>query len=351
MKIKKKHLNSKNNMKARYYFFVVFTFLFMSCNTDQEVVNIYSGRHYQADDQLMAEFTRQTGIRVNQIKADTDQLISRIELEGEKAPADLLITADVGRLIQAGKDGLMQPIESEKLTNIVPSPYRSADGYWTGLTKRARVIVYHKDRVDPSELSTYEALTDSKWNGRILVRTSQNHYNQTLMASIIAAHGVDEAARWAEGIVRNMARRPQGNDRDQVKALAAGVGDVAIVNTYYLGLLLNSGNPNEREVANQVDIFFPNQDDRGTHINISGIGLLAHAPNKENAVKLIEFLLSDEPQRILSENNYEYPISNRVEWPKLLEDWGKFQGDTIALEEVGYHLQEAMYVFNQEGWQ
>ncbi len=338
-------------MKPYRYLFFLLPLFFLSCNTDQNVVNIYSGRHYQADDLLMAEFTRQTGIRVNQVKADTDQLIRRLELEGVNSPADLLLTADVGRLIQAGNNGLMQAINSDKVEIVVPPPYRSAESFWTGLTKRARVIVYHKERIDPAELSTYEALAGSEWRDRILVRTSQNHYNQTLMASMIAAHGRDDASRWANGIVENMARRPQGNDRDQVKGIAAGVGDVAIVNTYYMGLLLNSGNPHEREVAQQVGIFFPNQDDRGTHINISGIGLLANAPNRDNAVKLIEFLLSDEAQRILSESNYEYPISNQVEWPKLLQDWGRFRGDTIALEQLGYHLQEAMYVFNQEGWQ
>lgn len=338
-------------MKPFHYLLFLFLILLMSCNADQNVVNIYSGRHYQADDLLMAEFTRQTGIRVNQVKADTDQLIRRLELEGVNSPADLLLTADVGRLIQAGNNGLMQPISSDQVELLVPVAYRSAEGYWTGLTKRARVIVYHRERVDPSELSTYEALTGSEWRERILVRTSQNHYNQTLMASMIAAHGRDKASNWAKGIVQNMARRPQGNDRDQVKGIAAGVGDIAIVNTYYMGLLLNSGNPYEREVAKQVGIFFPNQDDRGTHINISGIGLLKNAPNRANAVKLIEFLLSDDAQRILSESNYEYPVSNQVAWPELLKGWGTFRGDTIALEQLGDHLQEAMIVFNQEGWQ
>lgn len=338
-------------MKHYHYLLFLFLILLMSCNADQNVVNIYSGRHYQADDLLMAEFTRQTGIRVNQVKADTDQLIRRLELEGVNSPADLLLTADVGRLIQAGNNGLMQPISSDKVELLVPGAYRSAEGYWTGLTKRARVIVYHRERVDPAELSTYEALTGSEWRERILVRTSQNHYNQTLMASMIAAHGRDKASNWAKGIVQNMARRPQGNDRDQVKGIAAGVGDITIVNTYYMGLLLNSGNPYEREVAEQVGIFFPNQDDRGTHINISGIGLLKNAPNRDNAIMLIEFLLSDDAQRILSESNYEYPVSNKVEWPELLKGWGTFRGDTIALEQLGYHLQEAMIVFNQEGWQ
>lgn len=338
-------------MKPFHYLLFLFLILLMSCNADQNVVNIYSGRHYQADDLLMAEFTRQTGIRVNQVKADTDQLIRRLELEGVNSPADLLLTADVGRLIQAGNNGLMQPISSDQVELLVPVAYRSAEGYWTGLTKRARVIVYHRERVDPSELSTYEALTGSEWRERILVRTSQNHYNQTLMASMIAAHGREKASNWAKGIVQNMARRPQGNDRDQVKGIAAGVGDIAIVNTYYMGLLLNSGNPYEREVAKQVGIFFPNQDDRGTHINISGIGLLKNAPNRANAVKLIEFLLSDDAQRILSESNYEYPVSNQVAWPELLKGWGTFRGDTIALEQLGDHLQEAMIVFNQEGWQ
>jgi iron(III) transport system substrate-binding protein len=329
---------------------ILFASVFTSCSDPSDQVNVYSGRHYQSDEELFRRFTEQTGIRVNLIKADTDQLINRMQLEGTSSPADLLITADAGRLVSATESGLLQPMESGLMQEIVPAAFRDPQGYWTGLTKRARVIVYHKDRVAPSELSTYEDLADPAWQGRVLVRSSQNHYNQTLMASVVAAVGPEQAEAWARGLVANMARSPQGNDRDQVKAMAAGLGDVAIVNTYYMGLLLNSPNAEERQVAAQAGIFFPNQEDRGTHVNISGIGIAANAPNRENARKLIEFLLGDEAQRVLSSDNYEYPVSVRVEWPELLQSWGTFREDTIPLSRLEPWLQEAMFIFNRAGW-
>lgn len=337
-------------MLKRTLILIVAVFLGAGCSTHTEEVNVYSGRHYQADEQLFREFTEQTGIRVNLIKADTDQLMHRLELEGKNTPADLLITADAGRLVQAVSAGLLRPIDSGLPREVVPRAFRDPEGYWTGLTKRARVIVFHKDRVDPSELSTYEDLAGPHWEGRVLVRSSQNHYNQTLMASIVAANGTQGASEWAQGTVNNMARRPQGNDRDQVKAMAAGIGDLAIVNTYYMGLLLNSTNREEREVAAQAGIFFPNQNGRGTHVNISGIGITAHSPNPENAIKLVEYLLSGRVQEFLSEKNYEYPVSTNVEWPELLQEWGTFREDTIPLRNLEPYLQEAMYIFNREGW-
>lgn len=326
-------------------------FLLAGCSQATEEVNVYSGRHYQVDEALFREFTEKTGIRVNLVKADTDQLIKRLELEGAGSPADLLITADAGRLITASALGLLQPFESEMVENYVPAPWRDPEGRWTGLTLRARVIVYHKDRVQPGELSTYEDLAGPQWQGRVLVRSSQNHYNQTLMASLVAALGPEGAEAWARALVSNMARSPQGNDRDQVKALAAGTGDVAIVNSYYMGLLHHSSSSEERNVAGQVGIFFPNQGDRGTHVNISGIGLTAAAPNKEHAIRLIDFLLSDHAQQRLSNENYEYPITTRVPWPEMLYQWGVFQPDTIRLASLQPFLQESMYIFNRAGWQ
>jgi len=340
-------------MKTKLLIVGIFVFVsFSACSprAGQEV-NVYSGRHYQSDEVLFAEFTEETGIRVNLIKADSDQLITRMELEGADSPADLLITVDAGRLILAGDKGLLQPFESDFVEAVVPGALRDANKTWTGLTKRARVLVYHKERVNPAELSSYEDLSLPQWKGRILFRSAQNQYNQTLMASMVAAHGSQEAERWARAIVANMARPPQGNDRDQVKAIAAGAGDVAIVNTYYMGLLLHSTDEAERKVADQVGIFFPNQADRGTHINISGVGLAVHAPNKKNAVRLIEFLLSDHAQQFLAESTYEYPVSSRVGWPQLLTQWGSFKADTIQLSNLKGHLQEAMFVFNRAGWQ
>ncbi len=324
--------------------------LFNSCRQESDVVNVYSGRHYQVDEDLFQEFTRQTGINVNLVKADTDQLINRLALEGKNSPADVFITADAGLMIQGMEKNLLQPMNTEKISNLVPAQYRDSKGYWTGFTKRARVIVYHKERVDPSGLSTYEDLATKKWEGKILVRSSQNAYNLTLMASILAANGDEKGLEWAKAVTANMAQPPKGNDRDQIKAIAAGIGDIAIVNTYYMGLLINSINQEEQNIARQTGIFFPNQNDRGTHINISGAAITAYAPNAENAQKLIEFLLSDQAQKAFAEKNYEYPISNNVEWTPLLKEWGTFKSDPLPLDQLGKHLSKAAIIFNQAGW-
>ena len=337
-------------LRVKDILFLIVLTIITSCSTDENIVNVYSGRHYQTDEQLFREFTRETGIRVNLVKADTDQLINRLELEGVNSPADMFITADAGRMIQSMEKGLLQPMNAEVIRQLVPANLRDPNFYWTGFTKRARVFVYDKSRVNPDELSSYEELTSEKWAGRVLVRSSQNHYNQTLMASIVAAHGQDGALDWAKGIVHNMAQSPRGNDRDQVKAIAAGVGDVAIVNTYYMGLLLNSPNSEERNIARQMGIFFPNQNDRGTHINISGAAITAHAPNRDNAQRLIEYLLSPGAQSVFAEQNYEYPANKNVAWPALLKEWGRFNPDTIPLDQLGKHLQPGMIIFNQAGW-
>ncbi|HSV88816.1 MAG TPA: Fe(3+) ABC transporter substrate-binding protein, partial [Bacteroidales bacterium] len=312
--------------------------------------NVYSGRHYEIDELLFNEFSEKTGIKVNLIQADADQLIRRLELEGAASPADLLFTVDAGRLVMADQKALLQSFESALVEEVVPEHYRDAGGKWTGLTTRARILVYHKSRVNPADLSTYEALADPKWNGQILVRTSQNQYNQTLMASMVAALGSEKAEEWARGLVANFAREPQGNDRDQIKALAAGTGSIAIVNTYYLGLLHKSELEEERAVVQNLGIFFPNQNDRGTHINISGVGLTANAPNRENAIKLIEFLLSDHAQQKLANSNYEYPVSTRVPWPDLVQQWGEFKADTLRLSDLRNYLQESMFIFDRTGW-
>lgn len=340
-----------NPMKYSFHLLLIlFVSGILACSNNKEEINVYSGRHYRSDEDLFKKFSEQTGIRVNLVKADTDQLINRLKLEGKNSPADLLITADAGRMIAAMDDGLLQPVTSDEILKIVPAYLRDNDAYWVGFTKRARVLVYHRDRVSPEELSTYEDLILPEWNGRILVRSSQSHYNQTLMASIIAANGTEEAEKWASGLVKNMSQSPRGNDRDQVKSIAAGVGDVAIVNTYYMGLMLNSPNAEEQAVARQMGIFFPNQNDRGAHVNISGIGITASSKNVKNAQKLIKFLLSYDSQRTLSEENYEYPVNPDVPWPSLLEEWGRFKEDTLSLSRLGRHLHDAMIIFNTAGW-
>jgi iron(III) transport system substrate-binding protein len=322
----------------------------IACQNKAEVVNVYSSRHYQADEEIFKRFTQETGIEVNLVKANADQLINRLEMEGELSPADLLITADAGRLIHAQNKGLLQPIQSRKVQSIVPPHLRDNEGHWTGFTQRARIVVYHKNRVDPEELSTYEDLTHPKWKGRLLVRSSQSHYNQTLMASMVAALGEEEATAWATQLVENMARQPTGNDRDQVKAIAAGLGDIAIINTYYMGLLLNSANQEERDIAREMGLFFPNQQDRGTHVNISGIGVTAHAAHYDHAVRLIEFMLTEESQSTFSELNYEYPVHANVEWSELFKAWGTFKSDSLPLYQLRENLNQGLIIFNEAGW-
>lgn len=335
----------------RLFFIGMLSSAIFSCGGNTgEVVNIYTHRHYDADQELFKRFTEQTGIKVNVVNASADELIQKLELEGANSPADILITVDAGRLHRAEEKDLFQPIQSDIINKNIDSKFRDPEGYWTGLTYRARIIAYHKDRVDPEELSTYEDLSDEKWKGRILTRSSSNIYNQSLLASLIAANGPEAAEEWATAVLGNMARSPKGSDRDQVKAVAAGEGDIAIVNTYYIGLMLNDQNEEEKKAAEQVRLFFPNQDDRGTHINISGIGVTKHAPNKENAIKLIEYLSEEEAQSILANLNYEFPINPQVEKASLLQSWGDFKADEINLSVLGENNREAVMIFDRVGW-
>ncbi|KJS10244.1 MAG: iron deficiency-induced protein A [Peptococcaceae bacterium BRH_c8a] len=317
---------------------------------DSGVVNLYTDRHYDTDEKLFKLFTEETGIKVNVVKGNSDELIERLAREGNGTEADLLITADAGRLHRAKAQGLLQPVISEVLTNSIPANLRDQDYQWFGLTVRARVIVYAKDRVKPAELSTYEDLTSPKWQGKVLVRPANNIYNQSLLASIIAINGEEQAKDWAAGMVVNMAREPKGNDRDQAKAVVAGEGDIAIMNTYYIGKMLNSSDPEEVKVAEQVGVFFPNQDTTGTHINVSGVGLTKYAKNHSNAVTLMEFLAGEKAQTQFAEANYEYPVNVNVEPADLLKSWGDFRAQDINLTLLGVHNQKAVEIFNQVGW-
>lgn len=313
-------------------------------------VNVYTHRHYDADQSLFDRFEEETGIRVNVQTASADELITRLETEGADSPADILITVDAGRLVRATDAGLFQAVTSERLDANVPSSMRDPNGHWFGLTQRGRVLVYALDRVSVDDLSTYEDLADPKWRGRILTRSSSNIYNQSLLASLIAAHGADEAEAWARAVVENFARAPQGSDTDQIRDVAAGVGDVAIVNTYYLGRLLNSDDEADRELAGRVGVFFPNQSDRGTHVNVSGAGIPVHAPNLENAIRLLEFLTDDTAQSVFAEANFEYPVKEGVSWAETLQSWGTFQSDPVELATLGALNAEAVRVFDRAGW-
>jgi len=319
-------------------------------NNGEGVVNLYTNRHYDTDQELLDLFTEETGIEVNVLKGDSDQLIERIVREGEDTSADLLITADAGRLHRAKEKGILQPVVTDILDKNILSNLRDEENYWYALTVRGRVIVYAKDRVNESDLSTYADLASTKWKGKILVRSSANIYNQSLLASLIAIKGEDAARDWANGVVENMARKPKGNDRAQATAVAAGIGDIAIMNTYYIGKMLNSSNPEEVKVAEQVSVFFPNQRTTGTHINVSGIGLTKHSKNQENAIKLMEFLTGKVAQKLFAEANYEYPVNPAVEPSELLKSWGDFKPQNINLTLLGEYNDEAVKIFNQVGW-
>jgi iron(III) transport system substrate-binding protein len=321
-----------------------------STATAEAVVNVYTHRHYDVDKQLFKKFEEQTGIKVNVVEAGADELINKLETEGKNSPADVLITVDAGRLYRAKEKGLLQAVSSEYLEKNVPKTFKDSDNQWFALTYRARVIVYDKEKVDPKTLSTYEALANPEWKGKVLIRSSDNIYNQSLLASMISSVGTEKATEWAKGVVANMARAPKGNDRDQVKAIAAGEGVLAVVNTYYLGGMLNSEVEEERKAAEKVGIFFPNQNDRGTHINISGAGVTKYAPNRDNALKFIEFLLSDEAQEVFAQANYEYPIKPGVEKAELLKTWGDFKADITSFEEMGKRNKEAVMVFDAAQW-
>ena len=316
----------------------------------EKVVNVYSARHYDVDKQLCEKFTEETGIRVNVIEGNAQELIERIKREGESTPADLFITVDGGILNSAKTAGILQPIESETIDSQVPSHLRDKDNHWIGLSTRARVIVYAKDRVDPGELSTYEDLASDKWKGRLLVRSSTHLYNQSLVASLIALNGEEQTREWAKGIAANLARDPEGGDRDQAKAVVAGVGDVAIMNSYYVGHLAASENPEEVKVAESIGVFFPNQETTGTHINISGAGLIRHSKNKANAIRLIEFLTSEESQATFSSANFEFPVNPKAELPELLKSWGEFQTQQIDFAVLGDNNAKAVEIMNEAGW-
>ncbi|HEY9734697.1 MAG TPA: Fe(3+) ABC transporter substrate-binding protein [Trichocoleus sp.] len=313
-------------------------------------VNLYSARHYDTDESLYESFRDATGIRVNVVEAEADQLIERIKSEGANSPADILVTVDAGRLWRAEQEDLFEPISSSVLNDAVPEYLRHPDGLWFGLTKRARVLMYNKERVNPSDLSTYEALADSQWRGRILTRSSTNIYNQSLVGSLIAANGPAETEEWARALVANFARPPEGNDTAQIKAVAAGLGDIAISNTYYLARLAKSEDAEERDIASKIGVFFPNQEDRGTHVNISGAGVLKSSPNREAAIQFLEYMVSAEAQRIFAEGNNEYPVLDGVAVDSVVTSFGDFKEDTLNASIFGQNNPEALQVCDRAGW-
>ena len=339
-------------MKKTTYLIIIL--IFFSCESVKEVqeVNLYSQRHYAVDELQYENFTKLTGIKVNVTKANADELIQRLKNEGEKTEADLFITVDVGKLWQAGDMGLLQKINSDIINPNINQSLIDRNNYWVPVTYRSRILVYSNERVEKSELSSYEDLANDKWKDRILVRSSSNSYNQALMSSLVANLGIEETQKWSAAIVKNFARNPKGNDRDQVKAIAAGQGDVAIVNSYYIGLLLSSQNEEELNAGKSVSVFFPNQGEnqRGAHINVSGIALTKNSKNKENAIKLIKYLQTDEAQKTYVNNTYEYSVNPSISPNEIVRGWGDFKMDDLDLNLLGSKRDEAIRIFDKSGW-
>ena len=337
------------------YIYLVVIVLLSSCmpNTNKsKEINIYSQRHYDSDKMQYKKFEEKTGIKVNVTKAGADELIQRLKNEGDNSQADLFITVDVGKLWQASDMGLFQKFNDQKVFDNIDPQFLDKNGYWVPVTYRSRVVVYSNERVKKEDLSTYEDLANEKWRGRLLVRSSSNAYNQALMSSLVANLGSDAVTSWSEAVVKNFARDPKGSDRDQVKAIAAGQGDIAIVNSYYIGLLLASEKEEEINAGKAVSVFFPNQGDgeRGAHINVSGIALTKNAPNKENAIELIKYLTSVEGQETYVNNSYEYSVNPNVKPDEIVQAWGEFKKDPVDLNMLGVKRDEAIRIFDKTGW-
>ena len=339
----------------RNVFYLSIIVMFTSCMPNKKnsnEINIYSQRHYDSDKLQYKKFEEETGIKVNVTKAGADELIQRMKNEGDNSQADLFITVDVGKLWQASDMGLFQKFDDQTVFDNLDPQFLDKNGYWVPVTYRSRVVVYSNERVKKEDLSTYEDLANEKWRGRLLVRSSSNAYNQALVSSLVANLGPDAVTSWSENIVKNFARDPKGSDRDQVKAIAAGQGDIAIVNSYYIGLLLSSEKEEEIKAGNAVSVFFPNQgeNERGAHINVSGIALLKNASNKENAIKLIKYLTSEEGQQTYVNNSYEYAINPNVKPDSIVQAWGEFKKDPVDLNMLGIMRDEAIRIFDKTGW-
>ncbi len=310
------------------------------------VVNIYSYRQPYLINPLLEAFTKKTGVKTKVIFAKKG-LIERVVQEGKLSPADVMLMVDIGRLTNAVDKGIAQPVQSEVLNTNIPAGYRSAANDWFGLTVRSRVIYASKERVKQDAI-TYEELSDPKWRGKICVRPGQHVYNVAMIASMIKHHGKDWTKKWLEGVKANLARKPSGNDRAQVKAVYAGQCDLAIGNTYYMGKMqLNEKKPEQKKWAASVKILFPNSGTRGAHVNLSGMVLAKHSPNKANAVKLMEFLASDEAQKIYAEVNHEYPVKPGVVWSDLVKSWGTFKADPVALDEIAKLRKQAVNLVDE----
>jgi iron(III) transport system substrate-binding protein len=312
-------------------------------------INLYSSRHYDTDEALYSDFEELTGITVNRIEGNDDELLARIEAEGANSPVDVFITVDTSRLVRAKEKGIFQPVESEILERNIPNYLQDSDNEWFGFSQRARIIFFNKaDVQDPPR--TYADLADPRFEGQICMRSATNVYSQTLLASVIANNGEEAARAWAQGLLNNLAREPQGGDTDQLRAVASGECDIAISNTYYFARAIRK---DVEGLSNNLDMFgwvFPDQDGNGTHVNISGAGVAANAPNRENAVRFLEYLASDQAQQYFSAGNDEYPAVPGVAISPSVAQLGLFRADAVSLPEVASHLGTAVQIYNELGW-
>ncbi|MBM3384393.1 MAG: Fe(3+) ABC transporter substrate-binding protein [Betaproteobacteria bacterium] len=322
-----------------------------SAIAQDKVLNLYSSRHYQADEALYAEFSKATGIRINRIEAGEEALIERLRNEGARSPADVLITVDAGRLWRAEQLGLFQQVNSAVLAQRIPASLREPNGHWFGFSLRARLIAYNRAKVKPEEAATYESLAEPKWKGRVCMRSSTNIYNLSLMGALIDHLGEPKAEAWARGVKANLAREPRGGDTDQLKSVAAGECDLTLSNQYYYARLGRSGKPEDRVVFERIGVVFPNQASWGTHVNISGAGVMKHAPNREAAVKFLEYLASDEAQRYFAEGNNEWPAVAGVKTANpVLGALGEFRRDALNVAVLGRNQPGSQKIYDRVGW-
>ena len=320
-------------------------------SAQEQVLNLYSARHYQTDEALYQNFTKQTGIRINRIEAGDDQLIERLKSEGANSPADVLLIVDAARLAQADELGLFQPVASKVLEARIPAELRDPQGEWFGLSSRARIIVYNKATMNPADVASYASLADPKHKGRVCTRSGSHPYNLSLIAAQIAHTGEAKAEAWAKGVVGNLARKPQGGDTDQIKAVAAGECGVALSNSYYYARLLRSTKPDDREVVAKTGVVWPDQAGVGTHLNISGAGVLRHAPHRDNAIRFVEYLASDEAQVYFADGNNEWPAVKGVRAKNpALEAMGTFKADTLPIATLGRYTSTAQKIADRAGW-
>lgn len=314
------------------------------------VLSLYSSRHYDTDRELYDGFTRQSGIRVRLIEANADQLLERIRSEGANSPADVLITVDAGRLARAQEANVLQKANSAVLDARIPAHLRDPEGHWFGFSLRARVVMYDRTQGLPAGLARYEDLAKPEYRGMVSTRSSGNIYSIGWTASMLAANGAEATEGWARGIAANLSRPPAGGDTDQIRAVAAGQGRLAISNTYYLGNLARSARAEDRAIAERMAVLFPNQGDRGTHVNISGAGVVRTAPNREAAVAFLEYLSGQSAQSIFADGNSEYPVVADAQPSAFLRGLGAFKQDTLNAARIGALSPEALRIMQRAGW-